>query len=247
MQMENAVSSVGIDGESHSDEGPETTLSGRGYRLLREDILSGALRPGLKLKIDMLRERYQIGAGPLREALSRLSGDHLVTLMGQRGFIVAHMSVRDAREIGDMRKLLEAEGLARSIPQGDRAWEDRVITSYHRLERLECSADQGLRHMPEWDVLNGAFHEALVSAADSEWLARLRSMMFRHHERYRRLSRIRTASTRDIHLEHRALMDAALERDVSRAVEIIRVHVQRTTDAVITAIDNMERDPTEGT
>lgn len=231
--MENQASSNGFQ----AGDGAEKTLSELGYRLLREDILSGALEPGQKLKIDMLRERYGIKAGPLREALSRLSGDHLVRLMGQRGFMVAPMSVRDAREIGDLRKLLEAEALARSIPRGGRAWEDRVITCYHRLERIELSADQGVGRMPEWEELNSAFHEALVSAADSDWLARLRAMMFRHHERYRRLSRVSTALTRDIHQEHRALMDAALERDVATAVEVIRVHVQRTTDAVVATIE----------
>lgn len=226
-----------IIGGLRADIGAEKTLSELGYRLLREDILSGALEPGMKLKIEMLRERYGINAGPLREALSRLAGDHLVRLTGQRGFVVAPMSARDAREIGDLRKLLEAEALAQSIPRGNRAWEDRVITSYHRLERLERSADQGVGQMPEWEELNSAFHDALVSAADSDWLVRLRSMMFRHHERYRRLSRVRTALTRDIHQEHRALMDAALERDVARAVEVIRVHVQRTTDAVVATIE----------
>lgn len=226
-----------FSGGQQVDGAAEKTLSEVAYRLLREDILSGVLEPGMKLKIEMLRERYGINAGPLREALSRLAGDHIVRLMGQRGFVVAPMSVRDARDIGDLRKLLEAEALARSIPRGDRAWEDRIITSYHRLERLERSADQGVGQMPEWEELNSAFHEALISAADSEWLGRLRSMMFRHHERYRRLSRVRTALTRDIHQEHRELMDAALERDVDRAVEIIRVHVQRTTDAVIATIE----------
>lgn len=226
-----------FSGGQQVDGAAEKTLSEVAYRLLREDILSGVLEPGMKLKIEMLRERYGINAGPLREALSRLAGDHIVRLMGQRGFVVAPMSVRDARDIGDLRKLLEAEALARSIPRGDRAWEDRIITSYHRLERLERSADQGVGQMPEWEELNSAFHEALISAADSEWLGRLRTMMFRHHERYRRLSRVRTALTRDIHQEHRELMDAALERDVARAVEIIRVHVQRTTDAVIATIE----------
>jgi len=215
----------------------EKTQAERAYRLLREDVVSGALRPGQKLKIEMLRDRYGIGAGPLREALARLSGDHLVTLLGQRGFIVAEMSVKDAREIGDLRKLLEAEALTQAIPAGDVAWEERVITTYHRLERLELSVNQGVDHLAEWESLNRAFHEALVSACPSVWHLRMRGMMFKHHERYRRLSRERTVLTRDIHLEHRALLDSAIDRNAARAVEIIRTHVQRTTDAVVAAIE----------
>lgn len=214
----------------------DKTQAEKAYRSLREDIVSGALAPGLKLKIEMLRERYDIGAGPLREALARLSGEYLVTLLGQRGFLVAPLSEADAREIGHLRKMLEADALAQSIPAGDQHWEERVITSWHRLERVERDADTAVERLGEWERLNHNFHEALVAACPSVWLLRMRAMMFRHHERYRRLSRQRTVFTRDIHLEHRALLDAALDRDVSRALEVIRGHVERTTEAVIRAI-----------
>lgn len=218
------------------DAAPAKTQAERAYLRLREDIVSGALAAGLKLRIEMLKDRYEIGAGPLREALARLSGDHLVTLLGQRGCVVAAMSPADAREIGDMRKLLEAEALEQSIPAGDTAWEERVITAYHRLARVELRDNQGVDHLAEWEVLNAAFHDALVAACGSAWLLRLRGMMFRQHERYRRLSRVKTVLTRAIHEEHKALFDAALDRDAAAAAAIIRQHVQRTTDAVAEAL-----------
>ncbi|WP_371998814.1 FCD domain-containing protein (plasmid) [Tistrella mobilis] len=218
----------------------DKTQAERAYRLMREDIVTGALPPDLKLKIEMLRDRYQIGAGPLREALARLSGEYLVQMQGQRGFVVAPMSATDAREIGHLRKIFEADALAQSIPAGDVAWEERVITTYHRLERVELADRQGVEQMSEWERLNHDFHEALVSACASTWLLRMRAMMFRHHERYRRLSRAKTVMTRDIHLEHRALLDAALDRNVDRATEVIRRHIEHTTSAVVAAL---ARDP----
>lgn len=211
----------------------EKTQSQRAYRLIREDIVSGALTAGMKLKIEMLRDKYDIGAAPLREALARLAGDNLVEMLGQRGFLVPPLSISEAQEVGDLRKLLEAEAIAKSIPAGDVKWEERVITTYHRLERIEVSANQGVGKLADWEAMNFAFHEALVSAAPSVWLLRLRGQMFKHHERYRRFSRLATSLTRDIHMEHRALLDAALDRNVERAVEVIRTHVQRTTDAVV--------------
>ena len=214
----------------------EKTTAERAYRLLREDIVSGALMPGQKLKIEMLRTRYDIGSGPIREALARLAGEYLVEILGQRGFVVAAFSARDAREIGDMRKMVEAEALALSIPLGDAAWEEKVITTFHRLERLETTERQGVEEMARWEWLNQAFHEALVAACPSIWLLRTRASMFAHHERFRRLSRIRTVLTREIHTEHRALMTAALDKDVETATTIIRTHVERTTTAVVAAI-----------
>lgn len=217
-------------------QGPEKTIAERAYRTIREDIVSGVLRPGEKLKIVILRARYGFGAAPLREALSRLSGDHLVNVLGQRGFVVAPISVRDAAEIGDLRKLLEVEALTRSIPRGDTAWEERLITTYHRLSRLETGENQGIDALDLWEKHNSAFHDATVAACDSVWLLRLREQLFRQHERYRRFSRIRTVWTRDIHAEHEAIFEAAMSRDVEGAAAIISDHVQRTTDAVIAAL-----------
>lgn len=214
----------------------ESTQSEKAYRLMREDIISGALPPDLKLKINLLRQRYEIGAGPLREALARLSGDHLVVLTGQRGFVVSPMSAEDAKDVGRLRLNFEIEALASSIPLGDNAWEERVITTFHRLERSESGSKQDAEDLAQWEKLNRDFHEALVSACNSIWLLRLRDMMFHHHERYRRLSRVETIATRDVHVEHREMVDAALDRDVERAIKAMRTHIQRTTDAVSGAL-----------
>lgn len=222
-----------------STTGPAKTTAERAYRLLREDIVSGALAPGQKLKIEMLRSRYDIGSGPLREAMSRLAGDHLVEILGQRGFLVAPFTAQDAREIGDLRKMVEAEALGQSIPLGDATWEERVITTFHRLERQETGPDQGVEALSDWERLNHAFHEALVAACPSVWLLRTRDSMFKHHERYRRLSRVRTVLTRDIHTEHRELLDAALDKDVEMAQRVIRTHIESTTQAVVLAIENL--------
>ncbi|AVO38179.1 GntR family transcriptional regulator [Pukyongiella litopenaei] len=218
-------------------EEPEKTLSERAYRAIREDIVSGALVPSQKLKIDMLRQRYGLNAGPLREALSRLAGDNLVEVLGQRGFAVAPIYPRDAEEIGDLRKMLEAEALGRSIPRGDSAWEERLIAAYHRLSRQEVKRDQGIEELAVWEQRNFEFHEATVAACDSLWLLRVRQQLFRQHERYRRFSRIMSVTTRAIHDEHEALFEACIARDVGCAQEVIASHIQRTTDAVTSALE----------
>jgi DNA-binding GntR family transcriptional regulator len=69
------------------------------YATLRHDILDGTLAPGLKLRFEMLRERYGVGASTLREALTRLVGDALVTSEEQRGFRVAEVSLDDFADL----------------------------------------------------------------------------------------------------------------------------------------------------
>ena len=216
----------------------EKTLTERIYRMLREDIISGELSAGIKLKLDLLGKRYDCSSGPLREALSRLSGEFLVKSVGQRGFIVAPISAKDAEEIGDLRLQLEAHAMVKSIRAGDDNWEERVITTHHRLERLEVRGEKTLENLVDWENRNREFHEALVSACPSDWLLQVRNMNYRHHERYRRISRIKTVLTRNLHLEHLALRDFALDRNIDGAVETIRIHIQRTTSAVVVALEH---------
>jgi GntR family transcriptional regulator, carbon starvation induced regulator len=47
------------------------------YSRLRSDILGGELLPGMKLKLDALRDRYEVSVNTLRETLSRLAASRL--------------------------------------------------------------------------------------------------------------------------------------------------------------------------
>lgn len=229
----------------HDEQGSTTrSHTERAAQLLRTDIIEGVLVPGLKLKLEMLRERYDIGAAPLREALSRLAGEGLVIAQEQRGFVVSGMSVEEANDIGELRLLLEIEALRSSLRLGGQQWQTRVITTYHWLERAEraqLGPDGGL---DELERRNHDFHEALVSACDRRWTLHLRGIVFRQHERYRRLSRIHSAKTRQVSEEHRALLDAALERDEHTIVEVITAHIRRTTKAVSEALLKIRQEGT---
>ncbi|MFK4824145.1 GntR family transcriptional regulator [Paenochrobactrum sp. BZR 588] len=212
---------------------PEKTNSEKAYRQLREDIVFGILLPNEKLKIETLREKYGFGAGPLREALSRLSSERLVILEGQRGFFVAPMSAEDAYDIGETRTLLEIEALRQSFLHGDDDWETQLVAAYHRLERAEQKIIQGETDFIEWESRNAIFHETMVAACPSAWIMRMRQQIYEQHQRYRHLSRKQSVGVRDIAAEHKALFDAAFNRDIEGATEIIRNHIARTTQTVL--------------
>ena len=85
------------------------------YRRLRQDILWGRFAPGSPLRSDQLRARYDVGISPLREALTRLASERLVTAVGQRGFRVAPLTAYDVEDTMATRLVIEGEALARSI------------------------------------------------------------------------------------------------------------------------------------
>lgn len=200
------------------------------YSAIREDIIRGDLAPGSKLKVAELRSRYSVGAAPLREALSRLVGDRLVVQQTQRGFRVKEASPEDVQDVGRVRIMLECEALRESMTKGKDEWEARIVASYHRLTLAE-GREKSPENLRELELRNNEFHEALVSATTSKWILELRAQVYHHHERYRYLSRTQKNSKRDTAVEHAAIYDAVIRRDVEEACALTTDHIDRTTQS----------------
>ena len=81
---------------------------------------------------------------------------------------------------------------------------------------------------------------ALVAACDSPWLLRLRDMLYAQSERYRSLSVPLARAPRDVNGEHKALMDAVLARDATRAHALIEAHLRATMDIVLAGKDAID-------
>ncbi len=213
------------------DEG--VTLATLAYRQLRDDILSGALAPNAKLRMHELKERYDIGVAPLREALVRLRAEQLVDSSDNRGFWVAPVSVDELTDLTRVRMLLEAEALRCSIRDGGDDWEARIVATFHFLARVtERGAHLSPETLGEWEARHEDFHRALISGAASALLLRLRSMLTVLVRRYRRFA-IATALQRPHLEEHREIMEAVLARDADRAIALLDRHYDLTTQAIL--------------
>jgi len=206
-----------------------STLTENAYQQIRNDIVHGRLEAGEKLRIEGLRKTYGIGPTPLREALSRLSADGFVSAEGQRGFAVTPMSAEDLEDVTSMRILLENQALEKSILKGDDRWEANLVAAFHRLSRIETSTGQ--RDAEEWERRNAEFHQALIGACRSRWLRRFAAILYDQHRRYRHLARSRLQG-RDLHAEHKAIYDAALERNAKIACAANQRHIMATIDTL---------------
>lgn len=215
-----------------SSTGPRT-LTQAAYHQLRRDIVAGKLAPGSRLRVEHLKDDYQVGAGTLREALALLVADALVVQHGQRGFRVMAISLEDFLDITATRVLLETAALRQAIDLGDDNWEGDLASAYHRLslaeDRLELG---GADSFSEWEERNRAFHEVLISACPSHWQHHFLDILYRQSERYRRLSISYRPIPRDVHAEHHAIFEATMARDADRACQLLTEHINATLDAI---------------
>ena len=221
-------------------EGAAGTLASSVYDMMRQDILKGDLPPGEKLRVEYLRDRYGVGASPIREALNRLSVDGVVMRVDQKGFRVATVSVAELDELIKTRCWLEETAIRESIAAGDDAWEERLVLAFHRLSKAPRSAEQITYAInPDWEVLHRAFHLALIGACGSRWLISYCEQLNDLADRYRQLAVRVTYPRRNELDEHKAIMDAAVNRDPDRAVEVLMDHYRRTAEIIRDSVNQI--------
>jgi GntR family carbon starvation induced transcriptional regulator len=213
--------------------GTGETRAGDVLQRMRTDIISCVLKPGAKLRFEVLRDMYAVSFSTLREALSRLVAEGLVISEGQRGFLVAPVSLADLNDLTNVRVLVERECLSLAIKYGDDKWEADIIGTFHRMDRLQNRLGANYYLSEEWSKLHGDFHFSLVSACNSPNLLEIRHKLFERAHRYRRMSSQFRTQWRAKDVEHKMIMDAVIGRDTAKAQELIDRHIRETTENVI--------------
>lgn len=206
------------------------------YNELRERIVSGAIAPETKLRVEPLRQEFGVSATTVREALARLSAETLVTSESQRGFRAAPISLEDFRQITHLRAILEKAAVIEAVARGDDEWEASVVAAFHKLSKIELAMKSDPKgHAAEWEQRNRDFHQALIQACGNNWLFHLRDILLTQTSRYLRIAVATSADRRDVHAEHVAIFEAALARDAEKVGELIEQHICRTLDFVTDA------------
>ncbi len=201
------------------------TVGSATYQRIKRDIIFGDLQPASKLKLDTLRERYAASMSTLRETLSRLSSEGFVSAEEQRGFFVTSVSREDLIEIANLRVLLECHAARLSIHNGDTDWEGNLVAAHHKLHLMEQRMLSGDTSQKEdWKRYDWEFHLAMIEACGSGNLLSLHAILYDKYLRYQML--VLTHRGQEAVDEHRAMFDAALNRDADKAAGILQAHIE---------------------
>ena len=216
-------------------QSPTNTVGSSTYERVKRDVIFGALAPGSKLKLDALRERYSASVSTLREILNRLASEGFVVAAEQRGFFVKPVSKDDLVEIANLRILLECSALETSIASGDADWEGNLVAAHHKLHLIEqkmLGGDQSQKEL--WKRYDWEFHQAMISACNSQNLLDLHGIIFDKYLRYQML--VLTYRGAPAIEDHRNMLKAALARDVDTAVAVLQDHIRNGLEHTLNAM-----------
>jgi len=204
------------------EEGSERTLSEQLFNRLNDAIVSGELRPGSKLSEPALARQYGVSRGPLREAINRLQGRHLVTRTAHFGARVAELSPEILEETFIVREALE--GMA--ARQAAQNCSDDDIAALHRAYARHVSAAKQGGEGPVWRSADEDFHMLIARASGNPMLVRLLTGDFYQLVRFYRsqLVHVRGRGARTV-AEHRRILEAIEDRDGELAELHMRRHI----------------------
>lgn len=214
--------------------GDAETLGHAVHQQLRRDLLTGRLRPGQRLKPSELRAEFGVSVGVIREALTRLTEQRLVTSEHNQGFRVASLSRQGLLDLTAVRVNVEGMALRLATERGDLQWESEVLAVHHRLANTPRRAPEDPDTMTEqWAAAHRAFHAKLIEACGVPMLIEICRQLSDSVELYRRWSAPASGGRRDVAAEHLRLVEAVVARDPERSLGALRDHYERTATIVL--------------
>lgn len=207
-----------------------TLVSGRLAAALRDDILSGRLRPGERLGEVALAERFAVSRGPVRAALNLLCESGIVQIVPNSGARVRVIGREDARALYQVRAALEAEAamLAAAHAGPDAAARFRRLLDQHRADMVAEPDGAYLQLQGDRD-----FHVVTAEMSGNPLILR-----YLTRELYPQLSLLRikhrnvTGRGGTALREHERIAAAIAERDAEVAGLLMRRHIRNSWAAL---------------
>ncbi|MFT0532498.1 GntR family transcriptional regulator [Castellaniella hirudinis] len=195
------------------------------YETLRNEILTLVLRPGQHLDEIGLAERFGMSRSPIREALIRLAGEHLVVTLPNRSTIVAPI------EIEMFPKYVAALDIAQRINTRLAATcrtDDDLTQIEQRMRDFESAVHVGV-HL-DMSQANKAFHLAIAAAGKNPYFYAFYEQLLNEGQRMLHLHFDYLERSNDAYLltdEHDLMLQAIRDRDADRAEQLAHDHTRQ--------------------
>ena len=194
-------------------------------RSLRAEIMQGRLDSEQPLRQDEIAARFGVSKIPVREALSQLKAEGLVTFYPNRGAAVSKLSPAEADEIFVMRIALETAALRRAISH-------LTIAELARAEEILSAIDQE-QNLARWGELNWEFHATLYYPAGLPRLVESVRTLHINVARYLVIYLAGMDYQKASQHEHRQIVEACRRGDIEAATAHLTEHLQSASDHLV--------------
>lgn len=216
------------------------SLRAKVFNKLQNDILDGKYKPGDSLIETKLAKELGVSRTPIREAIKQLELEELVQTIPNKGAVVTGISHQDIEDIYTIRTMIE--GLATRLAAEKMTPEEleqlKEVIELEEFYTNKCST-------PHLLDLDSRFHEIIYKASKSRPLLwTLRSF---HHfvQRARSTSLSTPGRARQSFTEHKAILQAILDKDPDKAEKLAIKHIKKASSNLLKQMENSDTLKTE--
>ncbi len=201
------------------------------YAVLKQRILSCALKPDERLVEKNLCDDLRVSRTPLREALNRLSHEELVSFRPHAGYRVARITLEGFRSLIELRAIVEPQAAALAA---ERATPDDIA------DLRACAAlpydPNDERGFIDYCRGNARFHLRIVRTARNPLLENIVMSALDLYQRPTYLRIGRQLDPKNPSAKHRAITEAIAKHDAKAAYDVMLQHVRGGGDRILAAL-----------
>ena len=191
------------------------TLKNQVYNALFSDIINGVYPADTILTEKFLMEKYNISRAPIREALTQLTGTHILSSIPRQGYKIFQPSRQQLLEIIKFRSNLECSFLGSFSIYIDESWTKELKTIC--MDYVNCPTNDFMAH---WHF-NCEFHLKLFSIYGNHYAYELLEDALNIQTIY--FVQKNYNDTMDLHL---ALIDYLEKGEITTAITILKADIE---------------------
>jgi DNA-binding GntR family transcriptional regulator len=200
------------------------------YKKMRRSIIMGERESAERLNIEEIAKEYHTSVTPVRDALQMLSHEGLVIIKPRSGYFVATITLKQLRDLLDVRRILEVSAVERAATRITPE-QIRELQSVH----AGYTGDDNESYDRYTDE-NRNFHYMLAKASGNNELADLVGKL---HDQLARFMVMRRAG-KTMEVTHKRIVDALIAHDAESARQALLEDIDRAHEAILDNI--MEED-----
>lgn len=190
-------------------------------------LKKGALRPAQLVSQRELCELLDVPMGPMREALKRLEGDGIVTLIPQRGIQILDIDEKTINDAFEMRLMIEIEAARLFAQGGDKATaEDLRVRTEAAQSKTTRNSPLDLSEINARTALDHEMHRLFVSALDNDFADDLFERVLGRLQLSRLVFRLRHNNDDKSIREHLRILDHVIAGDGEGAAAGMEAHLK---------------------
>lgn len=202
------------------------------YEILREKVISKEFAPGQRLNLEAIGKQLGISQTPLKEALTRLEMEGLITIVPRSGTYVTDPGPEEIAESFDVRRVLEVYAVELAVQRASDEDIRALRAIVQELGDLAAAEDRDAIY-PRYLSLDHQCHRQLVALSGNQRLCQAHAREDMHAQmariRYRRSERELNVAQE----EHERIMAALEARDVETAKAEMDAHLRRAKRSLL--------------